>query len=143
MKSLTFLFVGLFSLSAVALPPRIKVLKMEVAPGTYTKNQHVDYFATIAGDVTVKGTPRIFINVGPMLRSADYISGSGTSVLQFRYVVQPGDYDLDGIEDYGMIKGDGAIISVEHNNTIETVYPSPYQRKKVFVDARISNPFAP
>lgn len=47
--------------------------------------------------VTVTGTPRIAIDVGGVTRYASYVAGSGTRDLTFAYVVQPGDFDANGI----------------------------------------------
>ena len=43
------------------------------------------------------GTPRIPLNVGGSTVYASYLSGSGTSALVFRYTVQAGKVDADGI----------------------------------------------
>ena len=37
------------------------------------------------------------LTIGSTSRQADYVSGSGTSALVFRYTVQSGDLDTDGI----------------------------------------------
>ncbi|WP_177331725.1 Ig-like domain-containing protein, partial [Pseudomonas sp. NBRC 111123] len=62
-----------------------------------------------AGDVlsfTVNGSealqtgalaPRLVLDVGGVTRYATYVSGSGSSVLVFQYVVQAGDNDSNGI----------------------------------------------
>ena len=46
---------------------------------------------------TAGGTPRIAVTVGSTGRFADFIGGSGTTALTFRYTVPSGDEDLDGI----------------------------------------------
>ena len=43
------------------------------------------------------GVPRIALLVGSSTRYASYISGSGSNQLVFRYVIQTGDQDSDGI----------------------------------------------
>lgn len=47
--------------------------------------------------VIVTNTPRLQITVGPNTRYADYISGSGTTGLEFKHTIQSGDNDSDGI----------------------------------------------
>jgi hypothetical protein len=47
--------------------------------------------------VNITGSPRISINLGGTTVYADYKSGSGSTGLEFSYLVQSGDNDLDGI----------------------------------------------
>ena len=47
--------------------------------------------------VGVTGTPQIGLHIGGRTRPAAYVSGAGTEVLSFRYVVQAADRDADGI----------------------------------------------
>jgi surface-anchored protein len=48
--------------------------------------------------ITVTGTPRIALQVGSNTVYADYVSGSGTPTLTFRYTVAATDLDLDGVQ---------------------------------------------
>ena len=47
--------------------------------------------------VGVTGTPQLGLHIGGRTRPAAYVSGAGTEVLSFRYVVQAADRDADGI----------------------------------------------
>ena len=47
--------------------------------------------------VHVTGVPTLALSIGADTRQAAYRAGSGTTQLRFRYVVQAGDYDGDGI----------------------------------------------
>jgi hypothetical protein len=47
--------------------------------------------------VAVTGTPRLVLTIGSTTQYATYQSGTGTSTLVFRYTVQAGDLDSDGI----------------------------------------------
>lgn len=67
------------------------------ADATYINNQSLDLVLTISKDVNVTGTPSITTNVGGTTRTFDYLSGSGTDTLTFRYDVVLGDLDLNGI----------------------------------------------
>ena len=64
----------------------------------YDVNQVIEFTAAFTAAVDVTGTPTIDILVGGTTRSADYVAGSGTQNLKFRYTVQNGDIDEDGIE---------------------------------------------
>jgi hypothetical protein len=73
------------------------------------------------------GTPRLQLTIGSTTRYATYLSGSGTSTLTFRYTVQAGDLDSDGIAvaspidlNGGTIKdvpGNDAVLSFTPPNT--------------------------
>ncbi len=68
------------------------------ADAIYIAGQNLDFTVNTDENVTVSGTPRIALTVGAATtRYADYISDSGTSALLFRYTVQAGDNDADGI----------------------------------------------
>src|SRR5206468_1513415 len=63
------------------------------ADGTYIIGQTLTFTASFSENVTVSGTPFIALTIGATTRNANYLSGSGTSVLLFRYTVVSGDND--------------------------------------------------
>ncbi|MDD2052326.1 DUF4347 domain-containing protein [Pseudomonas putida] len=70
------------------------------ADGTYVAGDALDYTLNFSEAVTVDNsgnTPYLEINIGGQIRHAEYLSGSATSTLVFRYIVQSGDNDGDGI----------------------------------------------
>ncbi|KRA42029.1 fibronectin type III domain-containing protein [Devosia sp. Root635] len=84
-----------FTSTSTAAPT---VTSVEVpANGTYTAADNLDFKVNFDNPVTVTGTPYIRLTVGSTTRYADYVSGSGTSALTFRYDVSAGDLDTDGI----------------------------------------------
>jgi len=66
--------------------------------GTYVGGQGLDFIVNYDEAVTVNGTPRIVVTVGATTKYADYLSGSGSKALIFRYTVQSGTLDSDGVE---------------------------------------------
>ncbi|WGH75408.1 T9SS type A sorting domain-containing protein [Tenacibaculum tangerinum] len=71
------------------------------ANGTYVAGQNLDFTVEYNENITVNttgGTPIIAITIGSTIRLADYFSGSETNALVFRYTVQAGDSDTDGID---------------------------------------------
>lgn len=70
---------------------------VEPANGTYTENGELLFQVNFSEAVTITGTPRIILNIGGVTRYADYDSGSGTTGLEFKYIVQTTDDDNDGI----------------------------------------------
>ncbi|WP_180336414.1 Ig-like domain-containing protein [Pontibacter ramchanderi] len=70
------------------------------ANGAYSAGQQLDFTVNFSEAVTVateNGTPTLGLTIGAASRQAVYVSGSGTSALTFRYTVQPGEIDTDGI----------------------------------------------
>ncbi len=70
------------------------------ANATYTTGQNLDFTVNYDEAVIVNtsgGAPRIALNIGGATDYASYMSGSGTSALTFRYMVQTGDNDNNGI----------------------------------------------
>src|SRR5207248_3160014 len=67
------------------------------ANGTYRAGLTLDFTVNYGENVTVTGTPTIGLTIGATARNASYVSGSGTSAVVFRYTVQAGDADTDGI----------------------------------------------
>lgn len=68
--------------------------------GTYVAGQNLVFTVNTSENVTVNttgGTPGLTLIIGATAKSAAYISGSGTSALVFRYTVESGLTDTDGI----------------------------------------------
>lgn len=65
---------------------------------TYNTGENLDFVATHPSLQTVTGTPRIQLDIGGDIVYANYLTGSGTKNLTFRYTVQAGDLDSNGIE---------------------------------------------
>lgn len=59
--------------------------------------------------VVVDGSPKLAIDMGGRTVYADYVSGSGSTSLVFRYTVQAGDNDADGIQVSGLSANGGAL----------------------------------
>ena len=63
--------------------------------GTYKAFAAIDVTVDFSETVLVTGTPRLEFETGATDRTANYLSGSGTATLTFRYTVQPGDASAD------------------------------------------------
>ena len=82
-------------------------------PTAKTYNNQMDFTVTFSENVTVdttNGLPRLTLTVGTETRHANYDNGSGGSVLTFRYVIQVGDVDDDGIDLVSVIDLNGGTI---------------------------------
>ena len=75
------------SVSSVSLPEN----------GDYKTNSQLDFTVNYERSVVVTGTPRLTLDVGGNTYYANYLSGSGSTALVFRYTVAANDVDYDGI----------------------------------------------
>jgi hypothetical protein len=94
------------------------------ANGTYYGGAALDFTVNFSEAVivdTLGGTPRIAIVVGTTTRYADYVSGSGTSALLFRYTVPNGDIDANGIALSGLSTFGGVLQDAGGNNAVLTL----------------------
>ena len=66
--------------------------------GTYGEGQNLDVVITHPGVLSVDGGPYISLTVGEDVYNASYLSGSGSKSLTFRYTIQAGDEDINGVE---------------------------------------------
>ena len=92
-----------YGLSQVLMAPVPRVTAMRVASrpasdDTYRFGETVAVEATFGEKVTVRGTPRIALQVGGRAAAARYASGSGTATLRFEYALRAGDHDSDGFD---------------------------------------------
>ncbi|WP_175483709.1 DUF4347 domain-containing protein [Frateuria terrea] len=97
------------------------------ANGTYVAGQALDFTVNYSEAVTVDtsgGTPRIAVTLatgGTVY--ADYVSGSGTTALLFRYTVADGQADPDGITLAGAIQvNGGGIHDAVGNAEVDTLH---------------------
>ncbi len=83
-----------------------KILSVDLASSpldrwAYRAGDAIDVMVLLDTKVEVEGTPLLALYLGESdsstWRGATYHSGSGTRELVFRYTVQPGDLDLDGL----------------------------------------------
>ncbi|MBB6328997.1 gliding motility-associated-like protein [Algoriphagus iocasae] len=80
------------------------------ANGTYSATQNLDFTVNYSEAVTVSGAPSFEVTIGSTVYEAEYVSGSGSAALLFRYTVQPGDLDANGIAVGGIISLNGGSI---------------------------------
>ena len=79
-----------------AVPPQVTSVGVP-SSATYTAVQGLAFTVNWDEPVTVTGAPSIPLTVGSTTRQAVYQSGSGSAALVFRYTVQSGDNDADGV----------------------------------------------
>ena len=93
--------------------PRVTAVRLVSQPAssgdTYGPGEQIDVAVVFDAAVHVTGNPVLGVSVGPSTRSAAYLAGSGTDTLTFRYTVQEGDVDADGISVAANALSGGAI----------------------------------
>ncbi len=80
--------------------PAVAGARLASAPssgGSYGLGEEIRVAVRFDRAVAVTGTPELALGIGAATRQAGYASGSGTSELEFAYVVQAADADRDGI----------------------------------------------
>ncbi|MBF8177047.1 Ig-like domain-containing protein [Herminiimonas contaminans] len=106
------------------------------ANGTYSAGGTLEFTVNFSEAVIVDtfgGTPRIALVVGSTTRYADYVSGSGSSALLFRYIVPSGDIDANGIT-IGALSTGGALMQDAAGNDIVTTLNSVGSTAAINVD---------
>jgi VCBS repeat-containing protein len=104
--------------------------------GSYKAAQNLDFTVNFDEAVTVTttgGTPRIALTIGSSTVDAAYQSGSGTTALTFRYTVQSGDNDSNGIA-VGALSLNGGTIKDAANNAATLTLNSVMSTASVLVD---------
>jgi len=114
------------------VPPGVQFVGLP-ADGTYGAGEHLDFQvnydetvtvngggAPLAAKLAVAGMPRLHLTVGSDTRYANYRSGSGSDTLVFRYTVQSGDLDRDGIDLANGLDLNGGSITDPAGNPADT-----------------------
>ncbi len=95
------------------------------ADGWYRAGQNLDFTVNFIENVTVSGTPTIGLTIGSTSRSASYVSGNGSSSLVFRYTLQAGDSDADGIASASPLVLNGGTIQDAAGNGATLTFAAP------------------
>ena len=95
------------------------------ANGSYRAGQSLNFTVNYTENVTVTGAPTLGLTIGVTPRSASYLSGSGSSALVFRYTVQAGDNDSDGITSASPILLNGGTIKDGAANDASLTFTPP------------------
>lgn len=97
------------------------IVSVTVPPaGSYAAGSVLTFTVNLSEAVTVDtsgGTPQLQLDIGGRSVQADYVSGSGTSALVFRYTVQAGDTDSDGIT-ISALSSNGSMLQDSSGNAL-------------------------
>ena len=118
--------------------PGIESVRIVSKPGddrTYIAGDEIDIDIEFSDVVYVTGQPAVVLSVGADERDAVYVDGSSRKTLLFRYVVQPGDADDDGVS-IGANALRGGTIASATGIAAERSFPAAPANTAHLVDAR-------
>lgn len=113
------------SIKVDATPPAVSVFTLTNLTGLYNVGESITYTMQFTEPVTVTGTPRfpITVNIGAPTTTVnvDYVSGSGSNLLTFSFVVASTHDDTNGYPTTGLINLNGGTIrdAVGNNATLD------------------------
>lgn len=109
--------------------------------GTYVANDTIDITVTFNVPVNVTGFPSLLLETGLTDREAVYLSGSGSTVLVFRYVVMAGDAsgDLDYVSSSALLLNGGTITGAVGDAVLTLPTPGASGSLGANRDIRIDN----
>ena len=105
--------------------PKVTAVTATPADGSYGVNSTINITVTFDAAVTVTGgTPQLQLETGTTDSFANYDSGSGTTALTFKYVVQAGDTsaDLEYLATNALTPNGGTI---KDNLTVDAILTLP------------------
>ncbi|CFX14665.1 Cadherin [Syntrophomonas zehnderi OL-4] len=116
----------IFTISITETAPSVTGVTSSKANSTYSAGEIIDITLTFSAPVVVTGIPQLTLETGTVDRTANYTSGSGTSMLAFTYTVQPGDTsdDLDYTSTSSLSLNGGTIKTVSGTAAVLTL-PTP------------------
>ncbi|WP_275545430.1 Ig-like domain-containing protein [Pseudomonas sp. Marseille-Q0931] len=91
------------------------------ANGTYGIGADLTFTVNFSEAINVGGAPRIAMLIGADTYYASYVSGSGTSALQFSAIVQPGWLDANGITVSSLSLNGGRLTDLNGNDAVLTL----------------------
>ena len=132
---------GVCRLELQSLEPKLALAAVSAtsvavpSAASYAAGQDLVFNVVFSGPMTVVGTPQLDLTIGKAVRPATYVQGSGTNSLAFRYTVQPGEADADGIAVGKAIKLPTGASIVDAGSVPASLGIKPPSTKKVLVDS--------
>lgn len=103
--------------------------------GTLNAGDSIDISVTMSETVFVSGTPRLALRIGADSVEANYVAGSASNTLHFRYTVQPDQNDANGISvPAGRLLLDGAGITDAAGNPVTPTHAGMADNPAYLVD---------
>jgi len=102
---------------------------------SYNAGDALVFVVTASEAVQVNGTPRLLLDIGGRTVFAELMAGAGTPTLVFRYIVQAGDNDSDGIHVTGLSANGGALRDAQ-GNAMDLTLKGVADTSQVLVDTQ-------
>ncbi|MCC9166338.1 Ig-like domain-containing protein [Pontibacter harenae] len=133
----TLLLNGVAPLTGVLIDGVAPIVAQVAVPanGSYKAGQNLDFIVTFSEEVAVTGTPALTLTVGSTDRDVEYVSGSGTTDLLFRYTVQAGELDANGVALANAITLNGGTIRDAAGNNVSLTLTNIGNTGQILVDA--------
>lgn len=123
--------------TADVIPPVVQSVTGP-ANATYAVGANLDFTVTFDEAVTVNttgGAPRIALTLGATQVFANYLSGSGSTAIVFRYTIVADDLDTDGVTLAAVFDANGGTIQDAAGNNATTTLNNVANLAAVLVDA--------
>ncbi|WP_245584836.1 Ig-like domain-containing protein, partial [Pedobacter glucosidilyticus] len=114
-------------------PTGVNSVSVPVA-ATYKIGDALNFTVNFSEAVIVTGTPSLSLTIGATVVNANYLSGSGSSALTFRYIIPSGLTDNDGVT-LGSIALNGGTITDALSTAAVLNLNNPGNTSGVLVDA--------
>ena len=103
--------------------PTVTSVSSTTDNGAYNAGDTINVSVTFSENTVVTGTPQITMETGTADGTGNYVSGSGTTVLSFDYIVASGHHsaDLDYENTSALILNAGTLKDAQGNNAILTL----------------------
>ncbi len=105
---------------------------------TYGTGAQLDFHLSYPGSVTVAGTPYLVIGLGNRLARADLVANNGYGGLTFRYTIEPGDYDDNGLSIQAYVGAER--VTDSRGLGVNTALPSNTNISGLLIDAVAPQP---
>lgn len=121
----------------------VHIVPAQTFSGYFTRGATIDVMVKFSEPVILTmgsehGSPSIDITIGGEVKLATYVTGSGTDILTFQYIVDETDADDDGIEILAEIISmpSGAVIKDAAGNVSDLSIPPVSQVDRTMVDGK-------
>ena len=112
-----------------------EISSLTIASGSYKEGDNLDVTVNFSETVVVTGTPQIALDIGGSQKYAVYTEGTDSEAFTFRYTVQGGLNDTDGIVVTSPLQlNSGAIEDATGNDLSPLTFTSPSNLGEVLVD---------
>ncbi|MBC9914622.1 Ig-like domain-containing protein [Chitinophaga varians] len=105
-------------------------------PGSYKAGQSLDFLVNMSEEVWVSGIPSIPVIIGSRIVQATFDGKGGPQSMRFKYIVQAGDVDLDGISVGAVMHLNGGTINDAAGNNAELTLRNIGNTSQVLVTAQ-------